>query len=215
MSEIQAPEGQHVHANGPPCVRAAADAAAARAASDPTRRRFFQVGTALMGGVIGLVLAVPGVAFLLDPLRRKGKASGLRDLPVTLAELQVGVPRQFPIVDDFLDAWIQYPPEPVGAVWLVKQPDGSNDPVLAFTAECPHLGCAINLAPDGTKFLCPCHTSAFKLDGERMNKVPPRPMDQLEVEVARNADGQPDPGGRIRVKFERFRSQLQEKIPRA
>ncbi len=171
------------------------------------RRDIYRYGTHVLGGLMGLVLAVPGVAYLLDPLRRKTKGGDYRTLPITLQELEVGVPRQFPISDERQDAWVKYPVEPIGSVWLVRQPDGSKTPIVAFTAECPHLGCAVNLAADGESFFCPCHNSAFKLDGQRLNDTPPRPMDRLEVEPPNGPDSP------IRVKFQRFRSQSEEQIP--
>ena len=79
--------------------------------------------------------------------------------------------------------------------------------MIAFTSECPHLGCAVNLTADGKGFLCPCHTSAFDLEGKPKNQVPPRPMDRLEVELTEGDDPE------VRVKFQRFRTQSEEKIP--
>lgn len=172
-----------------------------------SRRRLYVLGTNILGALMTLLLAVPGVAYLLTPLRKKGQAGDFRALPVTLAELPVGIPRLFSIVEERTDAWVKYPPEPVGSVWLIRQPEGSSEKVLALTAECPHLGCAVNLAADAKSFFCPCHSSSFELDGSRLNQIPPRPMDSLPVEVA------DEPGAPIRVKFERFRTQSEEKIP--
>ncbi|HEU5116676.1 MAG TPA: Rieske 2Fe-2S domain-containing protein [Isosphaeraceae bacterium] len=172
----------------------------------------------VLGTLIALVLAVPGAAYLLNPIlpRKKGssdeKSPGtdeFQTLAVTLNELAVGVPREFPIVVKRQDAWVTYPPEPVGTVWLVRQEEGTEPPVLAFTSECPHLGCAIALAADGHGFFCPCHTSAFALDGERLNHVPPRGMDPLDVQIPAD-HSQP-----IRVKYQRFRTMSEERTPLA
>ena len=65
------------------------------------------------------------------------------------------------------------------------------------------------MKPDRTGFLCPCHTSAFTLDGKPTNQVPPRPMDRLEVELSSGDDPE------VRVKFQRFRTATEEKIPLA
>ena len=35
------------------------------------RRDFYRYGTIVLGNLVALVLAVPGVAYLLDPLRHK------------------------------------------------------------------------------------------------------------------------------------------------
>ncbi|MFO0950377.1 MAG: Rieske 2Fe-2S domain-containing protein [Isosphaeraceae bacterium] len=172
------------------------------------RRDFHRFGTIVLGNAIALALAVPGVAYLLDPLRRKSKQGDFQRL-ARLSELTVGQPRSFAVIDERQDAWVKYPKEPVGSVWLVRQPEGSNPPVLAFTAECPHLGCAVNLSGDGKTFLCPCHTSAFDFEGKRLNSVPPRNMDTLEVEVSKGDDPE------VRVKFQRFRTQEEEKHPYA
>ncbi len=176
-----------------------------------TRRDFHRLGSIVLTGLIKLVIAVPAVAFLVSPLRRKNSQGGEDALvPLTsLSQLKVGVPRSFAIIQDRTDAWVKYPSEPVGSVWLVRQPSGTQPEVIAFTAECPHLGCAINLSADGKSFLCPCHTSAFNFDGKPENQVPPRPMDKLDVELTA------DPDPKVRVKFQRFRTLAEERIPLA
>jgi menaquinol-cytochrome c reductase iron-sulfur subunit len=170
------------------------------------RRDLFRFATVALGGLMGLVVAVPGVAYLLDPLRRKFKQSDFSPL-ARLNDLEPGVPRAFPIIAERQDAWIRYPPEPVGTVWLVRQPEGASPAVIAFTAECPHLGCSINLAANHKSFLCPCHTSAFGFEGKPLNAVPPRAMDRLEVKLSPGTDPE------VSVRFERFRSMSEEKIP--
>jgi len=173
-----------------------------------TRREFYVTGTMILGTLMGFVMAVPGMAYVLDPLRKKSGAA--KSYPLAkLSDLEIGVPRSFAIVDDRQDAWVKYPKEPIGLVWLIRQPSGASEPVVAFTAECPHLGCAVNLSADKKSFRCPCHESAFTFDGKPENKTPPRGMDQLEVEPLSGADGL------VRVKFQRFRSQAEEKIPLA
>jgi menaquinol-cytochrome c reductase iron-sulfur subunit len=170
------------------------------------RRDFYRFGTMILGGLMTAALAVPGVAYLLDPLGKR--RSEARSYPLAkLSELVVGVPRSFQIVDERQDAWVKYPREPIGLVWLVRQPEGARAPVVAFQAECPHLGCAVNLNGDKTAFRCPCHDSAFSFEGTPQNKIPPRPMDRLAIEPLEGADPV------IQVRFERFRSQSEERIP--
>jgi menaquinol-cytochrome c reductase iron-sulfur subunit len=179
----------------------------------PHRRDFYRLGTLALGGLMTLILAVPGVGYLLTPVlkSKRGGSSGedegaYFDL-ARLSELAEGVPKSFSILAEQEDAWVRYPREPIGSVWLVRQPAGSKPPVVAFTAECPHLGCGINLSASGKKFSCPCHNSAFALDGTPTNSIPPRPMDTLEVRLS----GAADPV--IGVKFQRFRTMSEEKIP--
>lgn len=171
------------------------------------RRDFYRFGTVALGGLIGLALTVPGVAYVLDPLFKKKKLDSAFEPLTNLSQLKVGVPQSFPIVEERQDAWVKYPREPIGSVWLVRQKEGAKNPVVAFTSECPHLGCAVNLSADGQFFFCPCHTSSFDFSGAPKNAVPPRPMDALQVELSKDADPQ------VSVKFERFRPQLKEQTP--
>ncbi|ADV62531.1 Rieske (2Fe-2S) iron-sulfur domain protein [Isosphaera pallida ATCC 43644] len=193
-----------------------------------TRRTFHILGTIGLGGLFTLMLAIPGVGYLLDPLVRKWgkadasaesggeadqKAGGLDDF-VSLArwsDLKPNTPRVFPVILSRTDAWMSFPPEPVGAVWLIRRDEEEGQgkttrQVTAYSAECPHLGCAVNLAPGGQAFLCPCHNSGFGLDGQPTNSIPPRGLDELEVAPLEGEDPV------IRVKFVRFRSGIHDKV---
>ena len=180
------------------------------------RRDFYRFGTMLLGGLMTAALAVPGVAYVLDPLgKRRGEA---RTYPLAkLSELEVGVPKSYQVVDERQDAWVKQSKEAIGLVWLLRL-DDPKQPVIAFQAECPHLGCAVNLSADKKEFRCPCHDSAFYLQassdgthqpGSPKNNIPPRSMDTLNVELIGTSDPM------IHVKFERFRSQTERKIPLA
>lgn len=179
-----------------------------------SRRSFYKIASIALGSVIGAVLSIPGVAFILSPIlktKAAGEDSEASDgfQPLTkMSDLEDGIPRVFPVVGKTKDAWVQYPEEPIGSVWLVR----NGKEVKAFSAECPHLGCAVSLGPDGNSFFCPCHTSTFKFDGEAINKVPPRGLDSLEVKMSPSPSGE-DP--EVRVKFQRFRTAIPEKTPLA
>jgi Rieske Fe-S protein len=172
------------------------------------RRGFLRWVNGLLAAAVAGVLAVPGVGYVLTPLLRSGKGGKGFTTLARLGELEEGVPRAFPVIEGREDAWVRYPAEPVGSVWLVRQPEGAKEAVLAFTAECPHLACAINLSPDASQFFCPCHTSSFTLAGVRVNSVSPRDMDRLEVEPLDATN----PAALVRVRFQRFRTMSEEKI---
>jgi menaquinol-cytochrome c reductase iron-sulfur subunit len=173
-----------------------------------TRRDFYRAGSVALGGLMGLVLAVPGAAYLLDPLRRK--QGGTTSYPLArLSDLKVGVPQSFAIVDERKDAWVTYPKQPIGMVWLVRKPEGAEVPVVAFQAECPHLGCVIGTDHGGRSFRCPCHGATFSVEGASTNGVSPRPMDHLEVEILGDANST------VSVRYERFRPQATKRLPLA
>ncbi|MGI9428946.1 MAG: ubiquinol-cytochrome c reductase iron-sulfur subunit [Bythopirellula sp.] len=150
----------------------------AQAAAD--RRSFFAI---LTGGLAMLAPIGAGVWAFLSPLFRKADSPQVR---VALLE-QVpddGKPYFFPVVTDRQDAWTHYQAQKVGAVYLMRQP--GEEQLVAFTAKCPHAGCAVGYSVEEEKFKCPCHTSAFNLDGSRVNgddEVAPRDMDTLAVEL--------------------------------
>lgn len=181
-------------------------------AEAPVRRSFLAAALAVViGGVVFLAPLVSGLIVLLDPLRRKPKPKLVRVTPLD-ALPDDGLPHTFQIVAERDDAWNQYPPEPVGAVYLIRQP-GEKE-VTAFTATCPHLGCFIGYTKGSTEFVCPCHSAKYLLDGKRVGgdaSVAPRGMDTLPVEI--KADKETPDVQEIYVQFERFQTGKHEKIP--
>jgi Rieske Fe-S protein len=168
-----------------------------------SRRGFLaKVAAVACGGLATLAPVAAGVWAFLDPLRRKGAAATF--LPVT--ELSAipddGVPRQFAVIADRVDAWTGFPREPIGAVYLRRE-KGSRT-VEALTATCPHAGCFVEL--EGSRcFRCPCHNSTFTLDGGIVQPSPsPRPMDSLECRVGEN--------GEVAVKWQNFYTGVAEKV---
>jgi menaquinol-cytochrome c reductase iron-sulfur subunit len=155
----------------------------------PVRRGFlYQMIAGAVGALAGVVPMAAGLAVYFDPLRRS-KVAG-KPIPVTAldaipdattGDVLIG---QFPIIADRTDAWNLYPNERIGSVYLVV-PKGGKE-VKALNTICPHLGCAVDTqrTSDKTIFYCPCHTSSFTLDGQRiMPCVAPRSMDELECQV--------------------------------
>lgn len=173
-----------------------------------TRRGFYRIGSVILGNIAVLSVTIPGIRFLFDPLGKKSQGGGFRPL-AKLAQLTVGKPEAFAIIADRKDSWVRYEPEPIGSVWLVRQPEGSRDAVIALSAECPHLRCPVNLSPDKSSFLCPCHQASFDLNGDRLNEVSPRSMDRLEITLSDATNPE------ISVRFERFQPQTSIKKPLA
>jgi menaquinol-cytochrome c reductase iron-sulfur subunit len=180
------------------------------------RRSFFTVAAAVVTGAIAVLAPLAaGVASFLTPLFRRSKSARVR---VALLE-QVpadGVPRSFPVLADRVDAWNRYPQQRIGAVYLVRK-EGEEKPT-AFTAKCPHAGCFVGYTPGEDTFKCPCHTSAFKLDGARVrgdDEVSPRDMDWLDVEVQSVTAGDGAKIDEVWVEFVDFQTGRKERIPTA
>lgn len=167
-------------------------------AGDDSRRGFLAKAIALVcGGLATMVPVGAGLWAFLDPLRRS--AGVAKFLPVTdLAAIpDDGVPRQYPVITDRVDAWTGFAAEPVGAVYLRRE-KGAKE-VQALSATCPHAGCFVEMEPTGRCFRCPCHNSTFTLDGGIVAPSPsPRAMDALDCRVGKN--------GEVEVKWQRFRA---------
>lgn len=168
------------------------------------KRRTF-LGTLGLGikGIIGCVLALPGLGFLLDPLRRSGRSRGF--IPIaTLDTAAFDRPTRVVISADRWDAYTHYPPGPIGQVWLVREGREEVEPkVRCYQAVCPHLGCIIDYASTRAKFYCPCHASEFDISGRRGIGPSPRDMDELQCRVT-----EPDKQGRrwIEVRYQEFQT---------
>jgi menaquinol-cytochrome c reductase iron-sulfur subunit len=195
-------------------------AATAEDSGSETPRRNFVVEflAAGIGALVGLVPVTLGGLFFLDPLIRKGdkppegEAAGSEENPVVkengFLRLTLGIdalpadgtPIRYTVRDDIVNVWNKFLNQPIGAVWLRR----IQNQVLAFSTVCPHLGCDVEHRTSEGDFYCPCHTSAFDLEGVPLNVIPPRGMDTLEAEVR---------DGRIWLKYEQFRGATSEKVP--
>lgn len=69
---------------------------------------------------------------------------------------------------------------PEGKYYLVRLEDGG---FLALSRTCTHLGCTVPWVEEESRFLCPCHASAFDLRGVVSNPPAPRPLDMHPVRI--------------------------------
>jgi Rieske Fe-S protein len=168
--------------------------------ADSQRRSFLKWLVNGLSALVGVTLAAPAAALLGHPLRRRTIYGGEDPIPVAdLARLPEGVPVVAKVVAPArFDAWLRVNDVPLGAVWLLRR----GDEVRALSASCPHAGCFIDYEANAGRFACPCHQSAFALDGSTLSGPAPRPMDSLPVEVK---------GGKVLVRFQRFRQALRRK----
>lgn len=195
-----------------------------RSDGDPPRRHwFYELAAGMLGMVIGVLPAVFGGITFLDPLTRRprvpaggegnGSNSNAKEGFVRLAAinaLEVGAaPQRYAVIADHLDSWNYTPRQPVGAVYL--QRIGERE-FRCFNATCPHAGCSVSC--DGNGFVCPCHSSAFQLDGARRpaesgrDNPSPRNLDSLEV------DGEMLQKGEVWIKFQNFYTGTHDKVPK-
>jgi cytochrome b6-f complex iron-sulfur subunit len=65
-----------------------------------------------------------------------------------------------------------------GRFYLARQLDGG---FIALSLRCTHLGCSIAWEEKQNRFVCPCHSSAFSINGEVLNPPASRALDYYPV----------------------------------
>jgi menaquinol-cytochrome c reductase iron-sulfur subunit len=183
----------HAGGQSPP----AASPHASPSVGPPRRNVLAAAAAVIVGGLASLVPLGAGALVFLDPiLRRKTKAAAggeqagrpFRRVATVDSLPADGTPVQVPVIADLTDAWSREPNQPIGAVYLRKLADGQ---VACFNAICPHAGCFVAYSGERKVFQCPCHTSSFQLDGQRLMPSPsPRDMDPLVVDEEKLKSGE-------------------------
>jgi Rieske Fe-S protein len=175
---------------------------------EQSRRQFLANATLALGGVIGLVVAIPCLGSLIpESLLAPDKSGGGVWAPLTdqdFAALQKGTDNPIKISFSFKYADGYFPPsEDEQFVWgvkltpdqvqsfkqsrpdlftpggEVKYPAVSTMGFVLFSSVCPHLGCRYNWAPEAKRFICPCHGSQFGIEGQHLAGPAPRGLDPL------------------------------------
>src|SRR3989304_479004 len=174
----------------------------------PIERRSFLASAAaiVLGGIVAIFPFAAGLGVLVDPLRRRKRtaSSGGDDagkyVPVApLAPLPAdGIPHQFALTDDVVDAWTRSPAQRVGTAFLTRTDTVAGAKITAFSSVCPHLGCAVDYNQAAGDFECPCHASAFAKDGKKLFGPSLRGLDPLAVKLVES-------GGRQGIWVERAR----------
>jgi len=154
------------------------------------RRNFLVAAISGMGALITAALTLPAVVYLFPSLRKQAKWGGAQTAPrprpaasdwvdaAAIASLPLGKPQEvvfrrrradgWKVIDQKLSAWVVRP---------------SEEEVYALSPACTHLGCAVSWSSERSHFLCPCHTSAFAIDGRVLSGPAPRALDRLPARV--------------------------------
>jgi cytochrome b6-f complex iron-sulfur subunit len=67
-----------------------------------------------------------------------------------------------------------------GRFYLSRLEDGG---FIALSLRCTHLGCSVEWEEDKKRFICPCHSSAFSMNGDVQNPPAPKALDYYPVIV--------------------------------
>lgn len=175
-----------------------------QSAEEITRRTFMANATISIGGIVGLVLAIPIVGSLLPP---KNASAGTW-APLSAQELdELQKATEKPVKLTFTLKYVDgYLPEQASPeyVWGIKidpakfraarpdifdvpgpmgdlKYDSVNMGFVIFSPICPHLGCYYAWSDDQNRFMCPCHGSQYTFDGTHIAGPAPRGLDPLPL----------------------------------
>ncbi|MSO23860.1 MAG: Rieske (2Fe-2S) protein [Acidobacteria bacterium] len=129
-----------------------------------------------LSSLIGVILAIPASIYLLFPPRVKKQQEWVE--AGNVSQLFPEAPEEWVFRHNRVDGW-KVTSERTAA-WVVKK---SNQEVVAFGPQCPHLGCAYHWEVKTQAFLCPCHNSTFSIEGEVLTGPAPRALDRYEIKV--------------------------------
>jgi Rieske Fe-S protein len=167
-------------------------------------RRNFMTGTAMTaGGIATAAFALPALGFALGPLFEDSEPEVWQD---------VGPESSFS-TDTYVPAVINLVPE-IGeagraTVYVRKfdpqrdDPRNKDQPYVAISNRCMHLGCPVRYIQASQRFVCPCHGGVYQFEGKVEGGPPVRPLDRFYTRVRR---GRVEVGDRFSVnsKLERF-----------
>jgi menaquinol-cytochrome c reductase iron-sulfur subunit len=166
-------------------------------APPPDRRRFLKAATRVIGGGVGLVIAAPVLRLVVDPAGQTTVTAPTEPIDLGAADrFVVGAdPQRVDVIAPVVkDAWTAAKNVVLGAAWVRRM---APDKIVAFSAVCPHLGCAIGWDAANKTYLCPCHDSRFAVEGDKLSGPSERGLDVLPVAVTKD--------GRLQLVWKRFK----------
>ncbi|MEJ5224374.1 MAG: Rieske (2Fe-2S) protein [Anaerolineales bacterium] len=141
-----------------------------------SRRDFIKITTAATGGVMGVVLGVPAVAYLIAPAMREGAKEDWVKIG-NLNDMEIGKPFPFTFTRTQVNGWERTSSSFGG--FVIRKSEAPDD-LLILSSRCTHLACRVSWHDEAKAFICPCHDAQFGREGEVLNGPPPRPLDRYE-----------------------------------
>jgi menaquinol-cytochrome c reductase iron-sulfur subunit len=160
----------------------------------PERRVFFERLVEIAAGCVAILLAIPFVRFLLEPVVTHGHANSWSQLGPANQFESLTAPVSHLVTVAETDGWLESGTSK--PVYVTKNNQGRLE---VLSAVCPHLGCTVQWNGPKKEFICPCHGSVFAPDGTHIAGPAPRSMDSLPIRVQ---------NGMLLVRYEAFRQLL-------
>lgn len=168
-----------------------------------TRRRFMTGTAVAAGGIATAAFALPALGFALGPIFERTEPSRWQDIgPEEDFSDNDYVPRVINIVPEVGEAGRttiyvrRYNPRIDGDA-------NADQPYVAISNRCMHLGCPVRYVSASQRFICPCHGGVYDFQGKVFGGPPVRPLDRFYTRVR---NGRVEVGDRFSLnsKLERF-----------
>ena len=149
-----------------------------------TRRRLFEGGAQAVGGVAVAAFGLPALGFALGPMFEDQLPNTYQDIgPEKDFNPETYVPKVISIVPGAGEAG--------KATIYVRKTDPERDeknadqPYVAISTRCAHLGCPVRYVTASQRFICPCHGGVYGFQGEVTGGPPVRPLDRFYTKAER------------------------------
>jgi len=163
------------------------------------RRAFLRRVSAAGAAISAVMVGVPVLRAFVSPALQRPKPDVWIKVADDIALLDVGTPVRVTFVQTVQDAWLES--RALNGVWLFTE-DGEK--FKAYNGHCTHLGCSYIYDKVRQGFFCPCHHGQFDVKtGAVLAGPPPRPLDELPVEVRDSA---------VYVQYRDYRLGIPDKI---
>jgi menaquinol-cytochrome c reductase iron-sulfur subunit len=141
------------------------------------RRDFMSISIWAIGGLIGVVLTIPAIAYIVGPATQRKREEEWIRLGST-SKVEIGTPTLFKTKYQQQTGWVINEEE----LTVYVLTDNGRD-YVALSNICTHLGCRVRWIDDQEVFLCPCHNALFAKNGLVISGPPPRPLEHYPVKV--------------------------------
>ena len=142
-----------------------------------SRRNFLSIATLTIGGLIGVGLAIPAVAYIIGPAMKRDNAQNWIQVGF-IAKVELGSPTLVKVKVERTTGWI-VDEEEISAYILTE----NGRDFIVMSNVCTHLGCRVRWIEDQQQFFCPCHNGVFDKTGNVVSGPPPRPLDRYVVKI--------------------------------
>ncbi len=148
-----------------------------------TRRRFMTSSAHGMGGIAAAAFTLPALGFAAAPVFTRQKWTWQPVGKLTDFSKDTYYPRVITVVPGMGEAGKT-------TIYLrLHNPKYDTDkynndnPVVAISTRCAHLGCPVRFVEAAARFICPCHGGVYDFQGKRNAGPPPRPLDRFYTKV--------------------------------